>query len=60
MYDIHIITGYPIDGATGRSGGGWAQFRMFVYITTLLLREAFWLLILHCGTPEPPQRHLYC
>ena len=51
-----IITGYPRDGAMG-SSGGW-RVRMFVYITTLLWREAFWLLILHCGTPEPP--NLYC
>ena len=38
--------------------GGIPILYPFVYITMLLLREAFWLLILHSGTPEPPQRHL--
>ena len=37
-----------------RVAGGFGSYRMFVYITTLLLREVFWLLKLHCGTPEPP------
>ena len=41
-------------------GSGGSRVRWFVYITTLLLRDASWVLILHCGPPEPPQRHLYC
>ena len=56
-----IISGCPIDGAISvRVDGGFGSYRWFVYITTLLLRDAFWILILHCGPPEPPQRHLYC
>ena len=38
--------------------GGFGCNRWFVYITTLLLRDASWILILHCGPPAPPQRHL--
>ena len=56
-----IISGCPIDGAiSARVDGGFGSYRWFVYITTLLLRDASWILILHCGPPEPPQRHLYC
>ena len=55
-----IISGCPIDGAIWiRVDGGFGHYRWFVYIT-LLLRDASWILILHCGPPEPPQRHLYC
>ena len=55
-----IISGCPIDGAISvQVDGGFGSFRWFVYITMLLLRDASWILILHCGTPEPPQRHLY-
>ena len=56
-----IISGCPIDGAISvRVDGVFGSYRWFVYITTLLLRDASWILILHCGTPERPQRHLYC
>ena len=56
-----IISGCPIDGAISvRVDGGFGSYQWFVYITTLLLRNASWILILHCGPPEPPQRHLYC
>ena len=56
-----IISGCPIDGAISvRVVCGFGSYRWFVYITTLLLRDASWILILHCGIPEPPQRHLYC
>ena len=56
-----IKSGCPIDGAISvRLNGGFGSYRWFVYITTLLLRDASWILILHCGPPEPPQRHLYC
>ena len=55
-----IIPGCPIDGANSvRVDSGFGSYRWFVYITTLLLRDASWILILHCGPPEPPQRHLY-
>ena len=56
-----IISGCPIDGAISvRVDGGFGSYRWFVYITTILLRDAPWILILHFGPPEPPQRHLYC
>ena len=55
-----IISGCPIDGAISVwVDGGFGSYRWFVYITMLLLRDASGILILHCGTPEPPQRHLY-
>ena len=56
-----IISGCPIDDAISvRVDGGFGSYRWFVYITMLLLRDASSILILHCGPPEPPQRHLYC
>ena len=57
----HVISGCPIDGAISvRVDGGFGRYRWFAYITTLLLLDASWILILHCGPPELPQRHLYC
>ena len=54
-----IISGCPIDGPISvRVDAGFGSYRWFVYITTLLLRDASWILILHCGPPEPPQCHL--
>ena len=48
-----IIYGCPIDGAISvRVDCGFRSYRWFVYITTLLLRNASWILILHCGIPE--------
>ena len=56
-----IISGCPIDGAISVRVDCWfGSYRWFVYIITLLLRDASWILILHCGPPEEPQRHLYC
>ena len=56
-----IISGCPIDGAISvRVDSRFGSYRWFVYITTLLLRDASWILILHCGPPDPAQRHLYC
>ena len=48
-----IITGYPIDGAIVSSGGGRVRQLSMVYITTLLLREASWLLYCIVGHPNP-------
>ena len=60
LNEEQIISGCPIDGAISvRVDGGFGSYRWFVYITTLLLRDASWILILHCGPPKPPQRHLY-
>ena len=42
-----------------RVEGGFGSYRWFVYITTLLLRDASWLLILHYGTPEPRLSAIY-
>ena len=70
-----IISGCPIDGAISvRVDSRFGSYRWFVYITTPLLRDASWILILHCGTallckqttdnfrtrhpPEPRWRHL--
>ena len=56
-----IISCCPIDGAISVwVDSRYGSYRSFVYITTPLLRDASWILILHCGTPELAQRHLYC
>ena len=61
LNEEQIISGCPIDGAISvRVDSRFGSYRWFVYITTPLLRDASWILILHCGTPEPAQRHLYC
>ena len=54
-----IISGCPIDGAISvRMDSRFGSYRWFVYITTPLLRDASWILILHCGTPESAQRRI--
>ena len=42
--------------------GGWRVRKLsdVCLLTTLLLRDASWILISHCEPPEPPQCHLYC
>ena len=61
LFEGQIISGCLIDDAISvRVDGGFGSYRLFVYITTLLLRDASWILILYCGPPEPPQCHLYC
>ena len=56
-----IISGCPIDGAISVwLDCGFGSYRWFVYITTLLMRDASWILILHCWTHERLQRHIYC
>ena len=47
-----IITGYPIDGGW-RVEGGLGSYGWFVYITTLLLREASLLLYCIAGHLNP-------
>ena len=49
---------YPIDGAMVQ--GGLGSYRWFVYITTLLLREASSLLDCIVGDPKCASAHLYC
>ena len=45
-----MISGCPIDGAISvRVDGEFGSYRLFVYITTLLLWDSFWILVLHCG-----------
>ena len=61
LNEEQIISGCSIDGANSvRVDSCFGSYRWFVYIPTPLLRDASWILILHCGTPEPPQRHLNC
>ena len=55
-----IITRNPIDGAMGSLGGGRVRKLSVVCSHNAIFARGFWLLILHCGTPDPPQRHLYC
>ena len=56
-----IKSSCPINGAISvRVDSRFGSYRWFVYITTLLLRDASWILILHCGTPKPAQCTLYC
>ena len=48
-----IISGCAIDGASSvRVDCGFGSYRWFVYITTLLLRDASWILILVVGHPN--------
>ena len=48
-----IISGCPIDGAISvRVDSRFGSYRWFVYITTPLLRDASWILILHCDPCE--------
>ena len=47
-----IITGYPIDGAMGSSGGGRGQkFSMVCLLNNAILARGTLVTILHCGTP---------
>ena len=57
-----IMTGYPIDGAMGSSGGGRVRKLSVVclHTTTLLLQEASWLLYCFVRHRTLPQCHLYC
>ena len=48
-----IITGYPIDGAMGSSGGG--RFRKLSVVclhNNGIVARGILVTILHCGTPE--------
>ena len=54
FYEEQIITGYSIDGTMDTSGGGWVRkLSWFVYITTLLLRGACWLVYCIVGHLNP-------
>ena len=50
----HIITGYPIDGAMGSSGGGrvWKLSVVCEHNNAIVARGIL-VTILHCGIPEP-------
>ena len=54
MNEEQIIGGDPIDGAMGSSSvGRVGSYQWFVYIATLLLREASWLLYCIVGHSNP-------
>ena len=47
-----MITGYPIDGAMGSSGGGQVQKLSMVCSHNAIVARGMLVTILHCGTPE--------
>ena len=60
MRNKFIITGHQIDGAMGSSCGGPVRKLSDVCLhNNAIVARGLWLLILHCRTPELPQRHLY-
>ena len=49
-----IITGYPIDGAMGSSGGGRLRKLSVVCLhNNAIVVRGILVNVLHCGTPEP-------
>ena len=54
-----IITSYPIDGAIGRSGDGMIRKFSDVCLDDNAM-VAKGILVTNIGTPELPQRRLYC
>ena len=55
-----IITGYPIDGAMGSSGGGRARKLSVVCLhNNAIVAIGIPVTILHCGTPEPRLSAIY-
>ena len=56
-----IITDCPIDVAMGSSGGGRVRKLSVVCLhNNAIVARGILATVLHCGTPEPAQRHLYC
>ena len=48
-----VITGYPIDGAMGSSGGGQVRKLSVVCLhNNAIVARGILVIILHCGTPE--------
>ena len=55
-----IITGNPIDGASGSSGGGRVQKLSVVCLhNNAIVARGILGTILHCGTPEPHPSAIY-
>ena len=55
-----MITGYPIDGAMGSSGGGWVRkLSMICLHNKAIVARGILVTILHCGTPEPRLSAIY-
>ena len=54
-----IITGYPIDGAMGRSGGGRVRKLSMVCLHNAIVARGILVTMLHCGTPEPCLSAIY-
>ena len=55
-----IMTGYPIDGAMGSSGGGRVSKLSVVCLhNNAIVARGIMVTILHCGTPEPRLSAIY-
>ena len=55
-----IITGYPIDGAMGSSGGGRVRKLSVVCLhNNDIVARGIPVTMLHCGTPEPRLSAIY-
>ena len=55
-----IITGYPIDGAMGSSGGGhFLKLSVVCLHNNAIVARDILVTILHCGTPEPHLSAIY-
>ena len=60
MSDDQIITGYPIDGAMGSSGGGRVRKLSVVCLhNNAIIARDILVTILHRGTPEPCLSAIY-
>ena len=52
LNEEQMITGYPIDGAMGSSGGGQDRKLSMVCLHNAIVARGILVTILHCGTPE--------
>ena len=54
------ITGYPIDGAMGTSGGGWIRELLVVCLhNNAIVARGILFTLLYCGTPQPRLSAVY-
>ena len=57
---LQLITGYPIDGTMGSSGGGWVRKLSIVCLhNNAIVARGILVTRLHCGTPEPRLSAIY-
>ena len=60
LNEEQIITGYPIDGAMGSSGGGRVPKLLVVCLhKNAIVARGILVTKLHCGTPEPRPSAIY-